>query len=356
MRSRTGIVAVFLSIAAGCVWPAIGCAQAAGAVANTIDLLRLLSKAGPGQVIRMKAGVYAHVVINGFRGSVTLTSFDPAHPAVLTDLTIKNSSGLILKTLELDNSNYPIGPFGPMNTMAFQVLNSENITMSHLDIHGSKTGTLATDESGLFIRFSKHIMVEFTDFHNLNNALQHGDDEWLIVRGNHFHHLRDDGLRGGGSSNVLVEGNHCDSNHPDGAADKDHPDCIQFWTSNTKQSAHDITIVGNTYQRGSGTPTQGVWMRDEVGNLPFHTVIVSKNVIEGGGYNGVTVFGAVDVKMSDNTVCQYRDQPSWLSIRQVDGAVVIGNAASRINYIKSSHVKQSGNRTIADCTPASISH
>jgi hypothetical protein len=353
MRPNHLVRSAFRGVIAACLWQHVCLAQAAPTVAgNTSDVLRLLSVAKPGQVIALRPGSYSHLLISGFKGAATLTSLNPAQPAVLTDLTIKNSSGLTVKNLNLDNSANPMGPFGAEHTIPYEILGSENITLSHLDVHGSPSGSLLTDESGFLIRNSQHVTVEESDFHNLHNAIGQIDNEWLIIRDNHFHHLRDDGVDGGGSSNVLVEGNHCDSNHPDGIADQDHPDCIQFWTARTKQAAHDITIVNNTYERGDGTPTQGVFMRDDGGSLPYQRVTVSGNIIKGASYNGLTVFGAVDAKISGNIVCQYRDQPSWIVVRQVDGAQVDDNSSSRIAYVKSTRIKDSRNRVIADCTPS----
>ena len=354
MSARDRWVFAFLVLAARLLEPTMAPAQDDGTVArSTSEVLKYLSGAKAGQVIRMKPGVYSHLVINGFHGDATLTSFDPGQPAVLTDLSINNSSGLTLTGLNLDNSSYPMNPVAPTNTLAFQVLNSQKITLSHLDVHGSPTGTLATDESGVLIRFSKYVTVEYSDFHNLHNGLEQADNKWLIVRANHFHHLRDDGLRGGGSSNVLVEGNHCDSNHPDGPADTDHPDCIQFWTSNTKQSAHDIVIINNTYDRGDGFPTQGIHIRDEVGSLPFQRVTVKGNIVKGALYNGIEVFGAQDVTISGNQVCQLKGQQSWIVARHTDRVTVTNNSAPRIAYIVSSNVKDAANIIDGKCTPSS---
>ena len=357
MRLSGLLVPILLSISAACLCPSAGFSQERGGIAgDTPGVLRLLAGAKAGGVIRLRPGVYDHVVINGFHGDATLTSLEPGRPAVLTDLTIKNSSGLTLKSLDFDNTNFPPNASNPGGTSAFLIVNSDNILLSKLDVHGSPSGSLATDVSGFSINSSRHVTVEHSDFHNLHTALHHGNDEWLTVRDNHFHHLRDDGFSGGGSSNVLVENNHCDSNHPDGAADTDHPDCIQFWTAGTKAPAHDITIVGNTYDRGDGTPTQGIWMRDEVGTLPFQHVTVTGNVIRGAMYNGISVYGATDVKISGNTVCQYRDQPSWIVVRVIDGVEVTGNASSRLAYVKSTRIRDSGNKHVDDCRPAPHDH
>lgn len=320
----------------------------AGPASNTAELLRALKRAAPGAVIQLAPGSYSGVVIVGFHGAATITSANRSHPAVLTDLAIQNSSGLTLHDLELSTETDPIGPYGAEATIPFKVTGSSHITLARLNVHGALHGSLATDLSGIIVRDGDHIEVSDSDFHNLHNALAHLNITSLIVRNNHFHLLRDDGLRGGGSSDVLVEGNHCDNNHPD-ATDPDHPDCIQFWTSGTKIAAHDITIRGNTYERGSGGATQGIFLRDEMTTLPFRHVDISDNVIKGAQYNGISIFGATDVHIANNIVCEYSGQASWIIVRVVNSAKLLNNQASKFNYIKSTAISEVRNKTDAIC-------
>jgi len=319
------------------------CGRAAGATANdTGGLLAALGRAKPGEVITLAPGSYTNV------GSATITSADPSHPAVLTDLTIADSSGLTLKNLELSAANTPIGQFGAEATIPFEVTRSKNVTLVALKVHGALDGTLATDVSGLIIRNSDQVTLADSDFSHLHNALNQFSNTNLTVRGNHFHGLRDDGVRGGGSSHVLIENNRCEDNHPD-PSDDDHPDCIQFWTSGMTAVAHDITIRNNTYIRGKGRPTQGVFMRDETNHLPYEGVKIYGNVIEGAGYNGITVFGAINPDIEDNYVCPYHDQQSWLIVRQVKRAMLADNRASRYVLQDSSGVIQKNNKLIGEC-------
>jgi hypothetical protein len=312
-------------------------------------LVRTLRQAPPGAVIRLAPGIYSGVRFGDFHGDATIVSDDPAHPAVFTELTIWKSSGLTIKNVEFSTEAAPTGAYGPANVIPFQILTSSQMTFDHLNVHGSVNGSLATDVSGMIIRNSDHVTVSDSDFHNLHNGLQHMDDTFLTVTHNHFHHLRDDGFRGGGSSNVLVTDNHCDSNHPDGAKDVDHPDCIQFWTSRTTASAHDITITGNSYDRGDGIQTQGVFVKDDVGTLPFQRLSISGNTIRGALWNGILVDGAVDPVIENNIVCSYPDQLSWIRLQNVHGAELRGNTTTRFMYITSSGVKESHNIMNGDC-------
>ncbi|PND70702.1 calcium-binding protein, partial [Escherichia coli] len=66
------------------------------------------------------------------------------------------------------------------------------------------------------------------------------DSVGVTVRGNYFHDLRSDGVRGGGVSDIVVSDNLFTNFRP---AFGDHPDAIQFWTLNQPNSASAITIT-----------------------------------------------------------------------------------------------------------------
>ena len=103
-----------------------------------------------------------------------------------------------------------------------------------------------------------------------------------------------------------------------------HPDAIQFWTTNTTVAATDITITGNTFDRGSGVIVQGIFIQDEVGTLPYQRLTIADNVIVGAAYNGIAVRGAVDATLTNNTVIGEEDQTSWISLVQCRGGHAFG--------------------------------
>ena len=68
----------------------------------------------------------------------------------------------------------------------------------------------------------------------------------------------------------------------------DHPDGIQLWSTDQKTSASNITIRYNLVVRGKGEATQGIFVRDVVGGLPFKSVQVYGNLVIGARFNGIT--------------------------------------------------------------------
>jgi Ca2+-binding RTX toxin-like protein len=207
----------------------------------------------------------------------------------------------------------------------FQVKSSSSdVHFDHLNVHGSLDGNPQNDVQGMLVRDSSNISVTNSEFQQLWNALDHLNIDHLTVSGNTFHDLRTDGIRGGGSSDVTVSGNTFHDFHP---IVGDHADAIQFWTTNTTASAHDIIVTGNLSYRGSGEVAQGVFLRDEVGNLPFGNVTIAGNAIIGGMYNGIAVIGGQNIAIHDNQVTGFTDMNSWIRLDNVSNATLANNAA-----------------------------
>ncbi len=307
----------------------------AAASPETHVLMEALKKAKPGSTIRLEPGTYSNVVVRHFSsGPVTLVAKDPAKAPVFTDLTVADSHGLTFSGLEFDLSNTPVGQFGPQNTIPIKIAGSSDIHFDHIKVHGAPSGALATTVSGMLIRSTDNTSVTDSDFSYLHNAFQHNDDTNLTLARNEFHNLWDDAIRGGGSSQVTVQANHCYSNHPD-INDKDHPDCIQFWTSNTKAGVSDIKILDNRYERGTGTATQFIFMGNEL-KLTYENVVISGNVGFGSLWNGIAINHAKNVTISNNTLISSCDKEygqvliSRIVTGTVDGLTIENNKVGAI--------------------------
>jgi Ca2+-binding RTX toxin-like protein len=293
---------------------------------STSALLADLNAAGSGDTILLAPGTYSNVQITNLaKSGVTVTSADPTNEAVLTDLTVKGSSGLTFSDLELYATK----------DMPFQILaGSSNITLDSLNVHGTLDGTSSDDVRGMLIRDSSNITVSNSYFHELTDALNHLNDNNITFTGNRFDLIRDDGIFGGGSSNVTISNNvFTDFDHTGTV----HPDAIQFYTNTTPGStvatlpASNITVTGNVFDRGSGVAVQGIWINDDSGQQPYQNLTVTNNTIIGATYNGLVVYGAVNATITGNVVIGETDQNSWLGVVNVANAYVADNIATAYN-------------------------
>jgi len=292
-------------------------------VDSPAELSVQLAAARPGETILLKAGVYEPILIAGVRAQrVTVASADPRKPAILTGLKVLNSSGLTFRDLEFQ---VPEG-----RVYVFQVQRgSRDIRFDRLNIHGVLDGNTDADGGGLLIERSENISVTRSEFQELFFGIHHTGVTGLRISGNRFHDIRMDGIRGGGSSKVLISDNSFRDFHPLGMGGTgDHADAIQFWTTNSTRSASDITVTRNDFVRGTGRHIQGIFLNDEVGNLPYRQVTITGNLIAGGEWNGVYVAGGAEVTIKDNVIAGFTDMSSEIRLKNVDGVVVTGNSAN----------------------------
>ena len=291
-------------------------------VASAQQFQAALKLVRAGDEIRLAPGTYDGLKIQklALSGQVIITSADLNHQAVITGLTVKQSANLVFRSLEFS------ADAKASNT--FQVFDSNHILFDQVEVHGPAGLADATGSSPFMIRSSESVTVQNSEFHDLWHGIAMLDTDGVVIRGNSFHDIRTDGVRGGGNSNLLVEGNLFTDFTP---AKGDHADAIQLWSTNQTTSAHDIVIRGNLVVRGDGAPIQGVFIRDTFDKLPFHKVAVENNTILGGAYNGLTIDGVVGGSVKGNTVLGYADQRSWIRLVAEHDVRLTGNTATFYN-------------------------
>jgi len=221
------------------------------------------------------------------------------------------------------------------------------VTFDHLSMHGSMDNNAQNDKQGLLLLNSKNITVSNSEFQQLSYGVTHLNSQGVTVTDSFFHDVRTGGVRGGGSSQVTITDNDFRDFHP---FQWDHPDAIQFWTTEVKQAASDILISGNVIMRGGGAPIQGVFMRDEQGIYPYKNVTITDNLVVGSLYNGIAVGHGENVKVTSNVVVGLTDQESWITVNGSTGVTVSNNQATRYLYEKNTNLVESGNVTVPYAT------
>ncbi|WP_176592687.1 right-handed parallel beta-helix repeat-containing protein [Sphingobium sp. EM0848] len=294
-------------------------------VKDSAALVAAVKSAKNGDTILLSQGTYQSVDLSGIKidGNVTIKSLDVSNQASLLDLTVKSSSGLTFE-------NLCFTPQSADRLYTFNVTSSSNIHFDSIEVVGPD-GATGYQSAPFLIRGSENVSVTNSEFHHLWNGVSVLDSSYVTVTGNYFHDIRTDGFRGGGVSNLVVSGNYMTDFHP---ATGDHPDGIQLWTTNTTASAHDIVITDNIITRGDGAAVQGIFLRDQVGTLPYENVTITGNLVLGGMYNGIAVGHLDGATITGNTVIGLPDQKSWIRVDDTSHAVVSDNVST--SYILSS--------------------
>ena len=310
-------------------------------VNSTAGLLSALRSATAGETIALAPGTYRGVSISNARFSapVRITSLDVTHPAVLVGLRVAGSSHLTFHHLTLSTQ-------GLTTAAPFQVGSSQNLAFTNLTVEGS-TSTWNTIE-GLVVRWSSNITVSNSSFSYLWNGIQELDNSGVNISNNNFSNIRGDGIDNAGSQNVTIAGNSFTNFEPSGS---EHPDAIQFWTTNTTKSSENVVIENNVITRGTGKTIQGIFLGDSVGNLPFVNLKILNNTVTGEIYNAIAVGHASGVTVSGNKVTAYTDQQSWIWINHTSQLSLENNEAPRYVLQYDTGVTSLGDKILAAIAP-----
>ena len=290
-------------------------------VVDTSDALWSAIKAAqPGDTILLAPGNYSTFALTAANpaDTVTITSQDPGHPAVIAGITLTNSSNLTFTNIELTPK--------AQGAYAVTLASDTNIHFDHLNIHASAT----VDGNAMIIRDSRNVSVTNSDIHNIGTGISYIDSDTVLLSGNKLHNIQSDGMHGGGTSNITITGNTLTDFSPKAG---DHPDAIQFWTTATTTSAHDITITNNIITRGAGAAVQGIFMGNEK-MLEYKNVTITGNAVVGGLYNGIYVADASNAKIEGNLVQGYKDMSSWIYLSKITNGVLSNNQATTFNLAK----------------------
>jgi hypothetical protein len=107
---------------------------------------------------------------------------------------------------------------------------------------------------------------------------------------------------------------------------------MQFATSNSTVASHDVTISDNLIYRGAGQNAQGIFLGDEVGNLPFQNFTITGNTVVGTGASAIRATHDVGLTITgNNLVTLAGGDPTTLLVQNSDRVTSSGNLASSIS-------------------------
>jgi nitrous oxidase accessory protein NosD len=306
-------------------------------VQDTSTLLSALKVAKGGDTIQLTSGTYdgayfKHMTFSG--AGVTITSANPGDPAVLSNTSLINIHGVTFTNLELTGK-------APAYA-GFIVRDSSDIHFDRVHVHGSLDGDASNDVNGMQIVGSTNVTVTNSELEQLGRAIVVDESTKVTLSGNYVHDLRTDGFDFAEVGFIKVTDN-IFRNFT--AVGDDHPDAIQFFTTGTVKPSHDIQISGNVIMRGEQGWTQGIFLKDNVGGLSFERVSITDNLVVGTGHNGIRVWGAKDLTISNNELISFAGDymKTFFYVQNADQVSVTGNTASNIDFLKVTNLAQSGN-------------
>jgi Right handed beta helix region len=298
-------------------------------VISRAGLIDALERAESGDRIVLAAGNYGAIDIRGkkWASDVIVSSASPSAPARFDTLTVFDTTHLSLKSIEIgrplrtDEANYAI--FANFRNVSF-------VTFDAVFFRGSMNANPTDDGNGLSIANGKNIVIKNSRFEQLGRGAQISASTDISLSSNTFQNLRTDGLNFANVQRVSIDRNMFRDFF---IAAGDHPDAIQFFTAGTTTASTDIVITNNQIFQGRGVGTQGIFLTDQVGSLPYKNVRIENNLLYVfDGYNGIMVANGQRVEVIGNSVLseQKDNQKFWIRLEKTEGAVVRNNVADSI--------------------------
>jgi len=292
-------------------------------VSDAASLTAALKASAGGDVILLAPGTYSSLVWDGlsFSPEVKIASADLSKLASLTNFLLTNCRGITFEDLDL--AAQPVN--GSTNVFGFVVKFSDRIAFNRVAVHGFLDQIPDNDASGIQVLNSSNISVTNSTFEECGRGAAFGTVANLIVANNYVHSMRSDGFDFAAVSFVRVVDNIIHTFNP---VTGDHPDAIQFWTQGTTTASHDILISGNLILKGEGTGgSQGIFMGDEVGTLPFLRLTISDNFLGATGINALRLYGTDGAQVLGNTLLTLTTDanPTGILLQKSINAVIQNN-------------------------------
>jgi len=302
-------------------------------IADQAALNTALANAKGGEVFLLPSGGGYGVTLSGksYASPVIITSADPAHRAKISWFSLTNVGNLTFLNVEIARNAKD--PANPNAENLGKIAGGKGISFDGVYFHGSLDNDARNDMVGPNIGNVDGLRIVNSRFEQLMAGFRLGACNNVTVANNIVTALRSDGFNFAASTNVLIERNSF-SNFQRNTTD--HPDAIQFWTQGSTKPSANITIRYNIVLPRGGNGMQGIFLADQVGNLPYSNVLIEKNLIVGLNMaNGIFPSHVNGLTIRYNTVVSPVDDgnPVWIRVDKATGVSVTGNIADTFNGV-----------------------
>lgn len=259
-----------------------------------------LKAARGGDTIALDGGTYS-INVNGNQGygnlqssgTVTVTSAGN-RKAEFSSVSLKQVDGFTFEDVVFDGRT--------------TISRAENVSINNVTFEGGLSRGYGTG-SGLTISDSSDVLVQNSDFNNLEQAVRFWGVDDLRVRNNDFDNISRDGMVFGDVEKVLVQGNSVEMNSPSSIS---HKDMIQFWNETKGNNSRDVTIRDNDLEAGESS-THGIYMGNGLAGRTgsrsdfYEDVLIENNTVRSGQTLGIAVGQTDGLVVRNNVVLQHED-------------------------------------------------
>lgn len=312
-------------------------------VTNQTELDAAVKAAKAGDTVVLAAGNYKQLWVDNkvSTSPITFKSESATNPAVINYLRALNSDGVAFQGLKVGRE-VVTGVDQDYTNMSL-VQGSKNVSFADM-----KFFTTGADDRylarGIMFRDSSNVSVTNSDFSHMATGILTMTSTDISFTNNKFHDLRVDGVEFTAVKNVLIDNNEFRDFR---SAYDAHADAIQFWTNGTKQASTDVVISNNVILPGDGKGSQGIFIQDEIGGIPYERITIKNNLLldKGEYWNGITVRGGKDIVIEGNTSISPTTDKNvfWIRLDNVDGVKLTSNLADQLIQSNLTNLQQVGN-------------
>lgn len=263
-------------------------------------LIASLKAAAAGAVLGLPAGPCVTPAIDNVNPAnvVTITSQDPAHPAILAgDFKMGNSSNLTFSQLIIDLSTTTV------RYWPGRISDVKNVAFDRVEVRAA--GPTVDWPGGLLVSDSDHVSFTNSKLHDVASVLINVERSTNVtISDNEFYRWGKSAIGASTVQGLTVSNNNIhDSLPPPGT----HSDGLQVFTAGTKAPSNGIVVTNNRMSTGDGYPFQGIFIQDETGSLPISNVTVTGNQLSGTMWDSIWLDGITGVnKVLNNTMVSWR--------------------------------------------------
>lgn len=305
-----------------------------------------------GAVVELAPGRYGAVELRGPDLPAVLRSADSANPATFSGFQLFDAQPMTIEDIFFDHI-HTLGE--SMEVRPFRFRDSQGLRLNRCHFDGA--GIEATTMEGGRRELGWGVGPSFNDCIDLTvtrcrisrflRGLSMRGCNDVRIANSELIDMRMDGMSFSMMQRLVIENNYIHDFHRSDQG-SEHSDMIQFWTESTTRPSRAITIRGNVLSRGAGSPTQSIFMRNELvdtnragDEMLYRDILVEDNVILNSHLHGIHVGHSHGVAVRYNTLAQvpYVDGDARQEVhipiiglrsasRQVE---VVGNMAWRID-------------------------
>ncbi len=319
-------------------------------VSTTAQLNAVLKTVRGGETILLAPGNYGKVFISSRNptSTVTVASADPDNDARLFSLGISRSSNFAIVDLDIQRPTQAGERVGTV--AALSIGSSRNVSLTGVDVMGSLDNNASNDGLGVVISGSERIAIVDSSFRQFRTAAVISLNKDIIFAGNTVTETRE-GVNISGLSNGLFERNLVRDMQPNYAFG-DHPDAFQVHTSRGGGSSGLVFRDNVILEGNAGGGVGGFFIGNERMNegVRHDDIVIVNNFYQGTYRHAISVSGATDVLIDNNTVLDSARTgiQAGININRVDNARVTDNLAPIFTTTASTRVVAGNNIDIWD--------